>query len=158
MSRGRKKIPTKIKEMQGTLTKSRVLENEMEVRRVSQIPKAPEYLSELGKLEWNIVTEELSIKNMLHIVDLALLSAYCNEISTYLEASEILNKKGKVERTYRDDGRLRSSKLKPENRIARDSLAAALKIATQFGFTPSSRASIPQPDQKETQDDFNFFG
>ena len=144
--------------MQGTLTKSRVLENEMEVRRVSQIPKAPEYLSELGKLEWNIVTEELSIKNMLHIVDLALLSAYCNEISTYLEASEILNKKGKVERTYRDDGRLRSSKLKPENRIARDSLAAALKIATQFGFTPSSRASIPQPDQKETQDDFNFFG
>ena len=158
MSRGRKKIPTKIKEMQGTLTKSRVLENEMEVRRVSQIPQAPEYLSELGKLEWNIVTEELSIKNMLHIVDLALLSAYCNEMATYLEASEILNKEGKVERTYRDDGRLRSSKLKPENRIARDSLAAALKIATQFGFTPSSRASIPQPEQKQEQDDFNFFG
>jgi len=156
--RGRKKIPTKIKEMQGTLTKSRTLENEMQVRHVAQIPDPPAYLTEKGKLEWNTVTEELETKGMLHIVDLALLSAYCNEMATYLEASEVLNTQGKVERTYRDDGRLRSSKLRPENKIARDSLAAALKIATQFGFTPSSRASIPQGDKKETTDEYNFFG
>lgn len=156
--RGRKKKPTKIKELQGTLTPGRYLENEMQVTQVKDIPSAPEYLTELGKLEWQNVTKELHQKDMLHLVDLALLSAYCNEMSTYLEASEIINKQGKVERTYRDDGRLRSSKLKPEVKVARDALQSALKIATQFGFTPSSRASIPQPDIKEQDDDFNFFG
>tara|TARA_R110000796_G_scaffold184752_1_gene301304 strand:- start:10995 stop:11519 length:525 start_codon:yes stop_codon:yes gene_type:complete len=158
MAKGRKKIPTKIKEMQGTLTPGRYLENEMEVTSLAEIPSAPAYLNELGKLEWNTVASELHAKGMLHFVDLALLSAYCNEMATYLEASEILNRDGKVERTYRDDGRVRSSKLKPENKIARDALISALKLATQFGFTPSARASIPQPKLPENSDDeFNFF-
>ena len=34
----------------------------------------------------------------------------------------------------------------------------AMKIATQCGFTPSSRASLSMPEQdEETTDDFNFF-
>jgi len=158
MAKGRKKIPTKIKEMQGTVSKSRILENEMQVSTLSVVPDPPAYLSDLGKLEWTTVATELLSKNMLHIVDVALLSAYCNEMATYIEAISLLNSEGKVERTYRDDGRLRSSKLRPENKIARDALASALKLATQFGFTPSARASIPQPDIQVNDDDFNFFG
>ena len=48
MGKGRKKLPTAMKEMQGTLEKSRVLENEMQVDLVSQLPEAPELLSTIG--------------------------------------------------------------------------------------------------------------
>ena len=52
MAKGRKKLPTVLKEMQGTLEKSRVLENEMEVDLVSELPEAPELLSKRGAEEW----------------------------------------------------------------------------------------------------------
>ena len=51
MGRGRKKIPTKIKELQGTIKAERKLDNEMTVSLVSKIPIAPEWLSEIGKSE-----------------------------------------------------------------------------------------------------------
>ena len=52
MAKGRKKLPTKIKEMQGTLDVSREVENEMQVDLVKQIPEPPELLSKIGKKEW----------------------------------------------------------------------------------------------------------
>ena len=56
MGKGRKKLPTKIKEMQGTLDVSREVENEMQVDLVQHIPEPPELLSEIGKKEWYKVT------------------------------------------------------------------------------------------------------
>ena len=44
MSKGRKKLPTKIKEMQGTLDACREVENEMQVDLVKKIPEPPELL------------------------------------------------------------------------------------------------------------------
>ncbi len=155
--KGRKKIPTKIKELKGTLKKHRELENEMQVSEVISMPQAPNFLNEFGAAEWHKTTNALADMNMLFEVDLALLSAYCREMGTYIEMSEIL-KSGSVERTYDKDGRLRASKLKPEVKIQRDSLDRAIKIATQFGFTPSSRASIPQGSkEQESKSEFNFF-
>tara|TARA_R110000824_G_scaffold372075_1_gene561915 strand:- start:6209 stop:6685 length:477 start_codon:yes stop_codon:yes gene_type:complete len=157
MGQGRKKIPTAIKAAQGTLVKARTLPNEMEVERIDFIPEAPDYLNEEGKDEWATVAHELQSKQMLHVVDLALLSAYCNEMGIYLKCSKQVNKEGAIERTYDAEGRVRASKMKPEVIMARNSLDRALKLATQFGFTPSSRASIPQPNISKQSDDFNFF-
>jgi P27 family predicted phage terminase small subunit len=159
MGKGRKKIPTAIKKAQGTLVKSRTLENEMQVTQLEFIPEAPDYLGEFAKLEWETVATELAAKHMLHLVDLGLLSAYCNEMGIYLECYEKLNKEGSVERTYDKDGRLRASKTKPEVTIARNALDRALKLAVQFGFTPSARASIPQPEVPgNNNEDYDFFG
>ena len=58
MSKGRKKIPTVLKEMQGTLEKSRIVENEMQVDLVSDLPEAPELLSTIGIQEWYKVTSQ----------------------------------------------------------------------------------------------------
>jgi P27 family predicted phage terminase small subunit len=110
-------------------------------------------------MEWQTVACELLEKQMLHMVDLALLSAYCNEMGIYLECYNKINKEGAIERTYDKDGRLRASKAKPEIAMARNALDRALKIAVQFGFTPSSRASIPQPEINENKaEDYDFFG
>ena len=41
--------------------------------------------------------------------------------------------------------------------IANDALDRALKIATQFGFTPSARSSISQPTLIQNNTEYNFF-
>ena len=46
MPRGRKKKPTKIKELQGTLKAERVVENEMTATLVTEIPNPPSWLTE----------------------------------------------------------------------------------------------------------------
>jgi len=150
--------PTKIKELQGTLRKCRTQSNEMQVAEVVALPVAPSYFDEFAQKEWDVTTSELSRIKMLHIVDLSILSAYCFEIGTY---HRIMNEMGGkfTERTYDKDGKLRASKIAPQYKIAQAALANAMKIATQFGFTPSSRASLSMPDQEEEKtDDFNFFG
>ena len=156
---GRHKLPTKIKEAQGTLEKSRQVSNEMQVSSVTSMPVAPVFLNEYGVAEWHKVTNQLYELDMLHDVDLALLSAYCREMGTYMELAAATPVGGMVERTFDKDGRLRASKAKPEVRLMRESLDRALKLATQFGLTPSARASISAPvKEDDNKGEFDFFG
>ena len=157
MSRGRKKIPTKIKELQGTLKTERVLENEMQVTLVADIPPPPEWLSEIGKNEWQIVCTELYNKRMLHQIDLRLLEAYCNAISLHIETEQMLRDKGRIQIYKNPDGTLKHMQAVPYQKIANDALDRALKIATQFGFTPTARSSINQPTLIQNNNEFNFF-
>jgi P27 family predicted phage terminase small subunit len=153
----RPKIPTKIKELKGTLQPCRQTSNEMQVAEVVELPQAPNYFDDFAQKEWDVTTSELARIKMLHIVDLSILSAYCFEIGTY---HRIMNEMGGkfTERTYDKDGKLRASKIAPLYKVAQTALQNAIKIATQFGFTPSSRASLSMPEQeKEKTDDFNFF-
>ena len=145
MAKGRKKLPTKVKEMQGTLDASRQLKNEMQVSTLIELPPAPQWLRETAQIEWRNVTNELLNLQMLHKIDLVLLAAYCNAISLHIEMEQLLMEKGRVNHYYNEDGSLRHSQSKPEVKISNDSLANALKIAVQFGFTPSSRSGISAP-------------
>ena len=155
--KGRKKIPTKVKELKGTLEKSRLVGNEMETTAVVSMPQAPSFLNQQGADEWHLVTNELANIKMLHLTDLSILAAYCNEIGIYREIAQELQGNF-TEQTVDKDGRLRSSKIAPKYKVMQNALQNAMKIATQFGFTPSSRASLSMPNQdEESTDDFNFF-
>tara|TARA_R110002051_G_scaffold183583_1_gene253091 strand:+ start:241 stop:714 length:474 start_codon:yes stop_codon:yes gene_type:complete len=145
MGKGRKKLPTKIKEIQGSINSSREIKNEMQVSALSELPDAPEWLTPLAQNEWQNVTNELLSIGMLHQIDLILLAAYVNAISLHIEMEKYLMEKGRVNHYYNEDGSLRHSQCKPEVKISNDSLSNALKIAVQFGFTPSSRGSISAP-------------
>ena len=145
MAKGRKKLPTKIKEIQGSINSSREIKNEMQVSALSELPQAPTWLTPLAKHEWGNVTNELLSIGMLHQIDLILLAAYVNAISLHIEMEKYLMEKGRVNHYYNEDGSLRHSQCKPEVKISNDSLSNALKIAVQFGFTPSSRGSISAP-------------
>lgn len=157
MGKGRKKIPTKIKEMQGTLEKSRTIENEMIVDQVSQLPEAPEWLSEIGKDEWNKVSSQLFNIGMLHNVDLQLVAAYCNEISLYIETETMLRNKGRIQAFRNPDGTLKHAQAVPYQKIAKDALNSAMKLATQFGLTPVARASISAPTTTNNTQINNYF-
>jgi P27 family predicted phage terminase small subunit len=157
MARGRKKTPTRVKELQGTLKAERVLDNEMSVSLVQSIPEAPEWLSEIGKKEWIKVCVELFNKQMLHQIDLRLLEAYCNAISLHIETEIHLRKTGRIQEFKNPDGTVKHTQAVPHQKIANDALDRALKIATQFGFTPSARSSINQPTLIQNNTEYNFF-
>ena len=157
MKRGPKRKPTKIKELQGTLRPSRVLENEMSVSICEEIPSPPNWLSEIGQQEWQKVCSELYNKQMLFQIDLVLIAAYCNEISLYIETEKMLREKGRIQVYKNDDGSIKHAQAIPYQKIAKDALNSAIKLATQFGMTPSSRSGIEQPTMIQQNNEYNFF-
>ena len=157
MGKGRKKIPTKIKAMQGTTEKSREVENEMQVDLCASIPEAPEMLSEIGKGEWVKVATQLHNLQMLHSVDLRLVEAYCNEIALYIECEMWLRENGRTDDFYNSNNELVRSQAKPYVKMKNDSLNNALKLATQFGLTPVARASISAPTINNNTQINNYF-
>ena len=157
MGKGRKKMPTKIKELRGTIRKDRTLENEMTVAVVEVIPEPPEWLSEIGRQEWNKVCVELHGKQMLHHIDLRLLEAYCNAISLHIETEMMLRDKGRIQVFKDEEGNVKHAQAVPYQKIANDALDRAMKIATQFGFTPSSRSGISTPVINIQNNNHNYF-
>ena len=157
MGKGRKKLPTAKKEMQGTLEKSRVLENEMQVDLVSQLPEAPELLSTIGVEEWYKVTSQLFNLKMLHHIDLRLIESYCNEMALYIECESELRKNGRVDIFKNTNGDIIRSQAKPYVKMKNDALNNALKLAAQFGLTPVARANISAPLTTNNTQINNYF-
>ena len=146
-----------MKKMQGTLEKSRVLENEMQVDLVTHLPEAPELLSTIGVEEWYKVTSQLFNLKMLHHIDLRLIESYCNEIALYIECEMELRKNGRVEVFKNTNGDIVRTQANPFVKMKNDSLANALKLASQFGLTPVARASISAPLTTNNTQINNYF-
>jgi P27 family predicted phage terminase small subunit len=157
MGKGRKKLPTAMKEMQGTLEKSRVLKNEMQVDLVTQLPEAPELLSTIGVEEWYKVTSQLFNLKMLHHIDLRLIESYCNEMALYIECESELRKNGRVDIFKNTNGDIIRSQAKPYVKMKNDALNNALKLAAQFGLTPVARANISAPLTTNNTQINNYF-
>jgi len=157
MAKGRKKLPTAMKEMQGTLEKSRVLENEMQVDLVSQLPDAPDLLSTIGAEEWYKVTSQLFNLKMLHHIDLRLIESYCNEMALYIECESELRKNGRVDIFKNTNGDIIRSQANPYVKMKNDALNNALKLAAQFGLTPVARANISAPLTTNNTQINNYF-
>ena len=157
MGKGRNKIPTKIKEMQKTVEKSRTIENEMVVDQVSELPTVPEWLSEIGKSEFKKVTTQLFNLGMLYSVDLKLVEAYSNEISLYLECEMKLRTINRIDEFESSEGIVLRRQASPLLKIKNDALNNSLKLATQFGLTPVARASIAAPVTSNNTQINNYF-
>ena len=112
--------------MQGTAHPCRVLENEMQVSNLANIPDPPFELSPQAQREYYIICQELLAKKMLHLVDLSLLTAYSNEMALYIEKEKTLKTTGRIDEFYNED-------------ICR-------APAVQFGLTPSARTRIAMPE------------
>ena len=157
MGKGRKKTPTVLKEMYGTARADRVLENEMQVDLLSELPEAPDLLSEIGIAEWYKVTTQLFNLKMLHDVDQSLILAYCNEMSLYIESELELRENGRIDNFKNSNGELMRSQAKPLVKVKNDALNNAMKLATQFGLTPVARTNISAPTTTNNNTQINNY-
>jgi P27 family predicted phage terminase small subunit len=141
-TKGRKPLPTAQKQRQGTARKDRVLANEMQPTKVMAAGDPPQWLNEEGRLEWLRIAPELSAAGVLAQTDLALLAAYCNEMGLYLAYEKALHKGERIQTYYNEDGSVKHTQLSASHRIAKEALTLALKLASEYGLTPSARSKV----------------
>lgn len=147
MTTGRKPQPTAIKELNGNPGKRPLGSDTAKVPPASDItPPMPLYGA--ASREWYRVAPYLHKLGLLTDLDLTTLAAYCEAWGRYVEAQEEYRQVGALIQGYRG-----SLVKNPAAQIARDALADMLRLATEFGMTPSSRGRIHIPGDDESDDD-----
>jgi len=140
--------PARQKQLEGTYRKDREAPNALAFDPANDLPDPPEDLRpETAQQCWRTCAAELHAKGMLATVDLALLRAYCYQVSLMLEAENELELNGKTETRHSAYGshEVRS----PWVAILSDATEKVSKIGQQFGFSPSSRTRISVPGKSE---------
>lgn len=138
--RGRKPKPTDQKQAKGTLRESRVFEDEIKFDLVEDRIEAPICLGINGQAEWNRIVPQLQSRGVLSEVDYTNLTAYCMEVDGYFDAKKTLQDEGKYVTVTTKSGKYKVAH--PAISVANNCLKNFLKIATEYGFTASSRTRI----------------
>ena len=152
-SGGHNRLPTIVKEMNGTLKPSRVNSNEPVIVALTEAPKAPSYLPEMAKRAWRRTAATLVGMAVLTEADLVGLEAYCTLYAHWRKAERQL--KGSLTIT----GTSGVIMISPYQKISRECLKEMKAWMQEFGLTPSSRSSIqvdkPAAPEDDTEDWFN---
>ena len=115
-------------------------------RRV--LPRCPEYLDAEAEKCWKRLARELYDAGLLTTVDRDALAAYCMADARYRKAEAEVAKSGEVIRTaiIKDDagnaiggGNIIQN---PWLAVANKALETKMKLAAEFGMTPSSRSRV----------------
>jgi P27 family predicted phage terminase small subunit len=140
--RGRKKIPTEIKELRGTARADRKTPAQMKPDPFQNIPMPPEHLGEIAQAEWINIVSNYAKLNMLSSLDASMIASYCTLIEQYIEANTELKAQSKIVQVFNADGSVKGTTANPLIKIANEALDRALKIAVELGLTPASRTKI----------------
>ena len=132
---GRKPKPTSIKALQGTLRKDRI--NGDEPKPGALPPAPPSHLSKEAKKYWKETFKLLASVGVLTEMDSDTLSLYCETKKKWVHAKTKLEKDGLVIKTQ--SGFYVQS---PWLQICNKAFDQLLKLAVEFGMTPSSRTRI----------------
>ncbi|HYG02119.1 MAG TPA: phage terminase small subunit P27 family [Chryseosolibacter sp.] len=150
--RGAKPKPRDQKKAAGTLRKDRSFADEMIFDSLTDKPKAPEFLGEYGRAEWDRVVTQLFARGILSETDLTIIQSYCYEMEQYYSDRDIIKSGNKYIRMTNKAGETYLA-VHPAVNAGNKHLANALKIATEFGLTPSSRTRISTSGAKEKNPD-----
>ena len=107
--------PSQLKLLEGNRG-HRTIKNNPKPEKPYELPKAPDWLDEIGKEEWNDKGKRLFVLGMLTTVDLSLFAGMCDNWSKYRKATERLDRM-----TYFKEYRM---------------------CCELFGMSPSSRAKL----------------
>ena len=133
--RGRKPLPSKVKELAGNPGKRAI--NKKEPKPASGVPQCPPHLKGDARVEWKRVTKELYALGILTKVDRAVLVAYCMAWGDLVKAENQIEGEGEV--IVSEQGGLYQN---PWVAIKKRSMDQVVKFAAEFGMTPSSRSRL----------------
>ncbi len=146
VQRGRKPIPTAIKELEGNPGKRALNKKEPKPKR--KAPKCPTWLDNEAKKEWKRTAKQLEQLGILTEVDMAAFAGYCQAYARWKEAEEFISKHGTIVKT--PSGYWQQV---PQVSIAQTYLKIMNKFCEQFGLTPSARSRIvSDSNQQEVND------
>lgn len=157
--RGRKPKPTVLKLIEGNPGKRRLPAHEPKPLPAGQV-EPPAWLGADARSEWERVAPELDRMGLLSVVDLTLLAAYCQQVGRMLQAerelAEHIRRTGSQMVVHTNKAGAQNMVPHPAIKIARETAALAKAMATEFGFTPSSRARL-SAGAKDATDPFEEF-
>jgi len=135
MSKGRKPKPTKLLKLHGTFQKCRRSAKEPEYK--VSVPDCPDWLGDIAKLEWERMTAELKESGIIAKIYQVPLALYCQAYEDYLTALENVRDEGI---SYRSD---KGNQIQnPEVNVMHKAREVLMKIAVEFGLTPSSKTRV----------------
>lgn len=155
MTRGRKKIPDEVKSLRGTDQPCRVAgQAPASGTTVVALPKTG--LKGTAKKVFAVVATELINKNLLDVVGVDLVVAYCREMGLYHDMMRDIEREGVTVDVVTKNGVV--TQINPKRKVAEGALSAAKALAAEFGMTPSSRSRVAALlNEKTTQDEFAEF-
>ncbi len=133
--RGRKPIPTAIKQLEGNPGKRPLNKNEPKFEKAA--PKCPAWLDSEAKKEWKRMSKSLEAIGILTKVDTASFAGYCQAYARWKEAEEFLTKHGTIFKT--PSGYIQQV---PQVSIAQTYLKIMKDFCSEFGLTPASRTRL----------------
>ena len=117
-----------------------------------EVPKCPAWLDDYAKEEWDRVILSLSGMGILSADDRSLIVAYCAAWSDFRLASEILDRDG-----FTSSGKYGIVR-HPLVTVKSDATKRLLRLAQQFGLSPSARSRISTGErEKEPNGKGRFF-
>lgn len=136
MATGRRPLPTNVKLLRGNPGKRPLNDSEPQPRAV--IPTAPKHLDDEARREWRRMAKTLHELGLLTEVDRSALAAYCISWSRWVLAEAKVREFGLVLKSP-DKGWPVQSPYLP---IANRAMEQMVKLAGEFGMTPSSRSRL----------------
>lgn len=162
MIRGRKPKPTHLKVITGNPGRRPLNENEIQppVRRTA--PRPPSHLLPEARAEWRRLVPSLSLLGILSDLDVSPFAAYCQSYARWVQAERLLAGLAEQDATGRDAMliKTRAGGVTPNPLIwvARSAANDMVRYASEFGFTPSSRARLhATAPSAATSDASSFF-
>jgi P27 family predicted phage terminase small subunit len=147
--RGRKPLPSNVVRLRGNPGKRRL--NDAEPRPASRVPACPACLGDEARKEWKRLAKELAELGLLTGLDRAMLAAYCHAHALWVQAVASIERYGTMVKS--PNGYPMQS---PYVAVANKQVDIMVRIASEFGMTPSSRTRI-RVGEKTPEDPFEAF-
>lgn len=141
---GRKPLPTKVKQIKGTLQRCRT--NLREPKPEGDLVEPPDYMPEGAKAAWRYALD-CAPPNLLKKLDMSVLEIWACAADLYRKAQAGIAKTGLLVKAPNTGVPMQS----PYLAIANKQAQIMTKAATEMGFTPASRSRVSLP--METADD-----
>jgi len=144
MTRGPKPKPSVLKLIQGNPGKRQINKSEPKPKAARR-PTPPIDLDDCARKEWRRVVRELEAVGLLSKLDLPTLCAYCVAYSRFKSANDALKSVADKDKVFR--GLLIKTKQgnwiqNPLVGVARRAADDMVRLAAEFGMTPSARARL----------------
>lgn len=136
-TRGRKPLPTALKELEGDRGKGRRPLNKDEPTPPQDNVKCPAWLMPEAKKEWKRLAPSLIAMGVLTEHDMEAFAGYCQAYARWREAEEFLSQHGTIFKT--PSGYVQQV---PQVSIAMQNLKIMQSFCSEFGLTPASRARL----------------